>query len=97
MTKLPESPMFLLVQGKHDETIDCLKTVYRWNNKSDDKFPVSMPICLVQYLHIYISANNYYKTNVQRYLHNRISRSYRCFIGDLSTADDAGPYGRQTE
>lgn len=38
---LPESPKFLLTQGKHDETIDCLKFVHRWNNKSDGIFPVS--------------------------------------------------------
>lgn len=41
LTKMPESPKFLLAQGNHDKTIDCLKTMYRWNNKSDDKFPVS--------------------------------------------------------
>lgn len=39
--QLPESPKFLLAQGKHRETIDCLKFVYKWNNKSCDKFPVS--------------------------------------------------------
>lgn len=42
LMKLPESPKFLLTQGKHDETLDCLRFVYRWNNKSDDKFPVSL-------------------------------------------------------
>lgn len=43
LLKLPESPKFLLSQGKHNETIDCLKFVYRWNNNdSDDKFPVSL-------------------------------------------------------
>lgn len=42
LTKFPESPKFLLAQGKHDEIIDCLKFVYRLNNKSDDKFPASI-------------------------------------------------------
>lgn len=41
LIKLPESPTFLLSQGKHDKTLDCLKFVYRWNNKSYDEFPVS--------------------------------------------------------
>lgn len=41
LMRLPESPKFLLNQGKHDETIDCLKFVHRWNNKSDGVFPVS--------------------------------------------------------
>lgn len=41
LMRLPESPKFLLSQGKHDETIDCLKFVHRWNNKTDVKFPVS--------------------------------------------------------
>lgn len=41
LMQLPESPKFLLAQGKHRETIDCLKFVYRWNNKSCNKFPVS--------------------------------------------------------
>uniref|UniRef100_A0A2H8TZE7 Synaptic vesicle glycoprotein 2B n=1 Tax=Melanaphis sacchari TaxID=742174 RepID=A0A2H8TZE7_9HEMI len=41
LAKLPESPKFLLAKGKHDETIDCLKFVYRWNNKTDDNFPVT--------------------------------------------------------
>lgn len=41
LTKLPESPKFLLTQGKHDEALDCLRFIYRLNNKSDEKFPVS--------------------------------------------------------
>lgn len=41
LMRLPESPKFLHGQGKHDETIDCLKFVHRWNNRSDVKFPVS--------------------------------------------------------
>ncbi|XP_025413829.1 synaptic vesicle glycoprotein 2A-like isoform X2 [Sipha flava] len=45
LTRMPESPKFLLAKGKHDEAIDCLRTMYRWNNKSDDKFPVT---CLLQ-------------------------------------------------
>ncbi|KAE9527698.1 hypothetical protein AGLY_012771 [Aphis glycines] len=44
LAKLPESPKFLLAKGKHDETIDCLKFVYRWNNKTDDDFPASSSI-----------------------------------------------------
>jgi len=41
LVQLPESPKFLLAKGKHDETMDCLKFVYRWNNKTDDEFPAS--------------------------------------------------------
>lgn len=41
LIKLPESPKFLLSQGKYDETLDCLKFVYRWNYKTDTGFPVS--------------------------------------------------------
>ncbi|VVC44488.1 Hypothetical protein CINCED_3A025275 [Cinara cedri] len=41
---LPESPKFLIAQGKHDETLDCLKFVYRWNNKKDTEFPVTSVI-----------------------------------------------------
>lgn len=40
--KMPESPKFLLAQGKHKETINCLKFVHRWNSNSNDKFPVSL-------------------------------------------------------
>ncbi|XP_060861423.1 synaptic vesicle glycoprotein 2C-like [Metopolophium dirhodum] len=50
LVKLPESPKFLLAKGKHDETVDCLKFVYRWNNKTDDEFPVTsltLPDCCV--------------------------------------------------
>lgn len=43
LMKLPESPKFLLSQGKYDETLDCLKFVYRWNYKTDTGFPVSFP------------------------------------------------------
>jgi len=42
LMKMPESPKFLLAQGKHDETLDCMKFIYKWNNKSYDKFPVSL-------------------------------------------------------
>lgn len=43
LMKLPETPKFLLAQGKHTETINCLKFVHRWNSKSaGDKFPVSL-------------------------------------------------------
>ncbi|XP_025423749.1 synaptic vesicle glycoprotein 2C-like isoform X3 [Sipha flava] len=38
---LPESPKYLLVKGKHEETLDCLRFVHRWNNKkTDQSFPV---------------------------------------------------------
>lgn len=40
--KFPESPKFLLAQGRYDETLDCLKFVYKWNNTSNDKFPASI-------------------------------------------------------
>ncbi|XP_060861535.1 synaptic vesicle glycoprotein 2B-like isoform X1 [Metopolophium dirhodum] len=49
LVRLPESPKFLLAKGKHDETIDCLKYVYRWNHKACDKFPVTtliLPDCI---------------------------------------------------
>ncbi|XP_015377743.1 PREDICTED: synaptic vesicle glycoprotein 2B-like, partial [Diuraphis noxia] len=49
LVRLPESPKFLLAKGKHDETIDCLKFVYKWNNKTKDKFPVTsliLPDCI---------------------------------------------------
>uniref|UniRef100_A0A2H8TZZ2 Synaptic vesicle glycoprotein 2A n=1 Tax=Melanaphis sacchari TaxID=742174 RepID=A0A2H8TZZ2_9HEMI len=48
LVRLPESPKFLLSKGKHDETIDCLKFVYKWNNKTIDDFPVTsliLPDC----------------------------------------------------
>lgn len=41
LMKLPESPKFLLSQGRHDETLNCLNFVYKWNNKTDTKFPVN--------------------------------------------------------
>lgn len=49
--RLPESPKFLLAKGRYNETIDCLKFVYRWNNKSDEKFPVSLTFysCLIHH------------------------------------------------
>lgn len=40
LMRMPESPKFLLAKGRYNETMDCLKFVYRWNNKYDDKFPV---------------------------------------------------------
>ncbi|CAH1708574.1 synaptic vesicle glycoprotein 2B-like isoform X2 [Aphis gossypii] len=49
LVRLPESPKFLLAKGKHDETIDCLKFVYKWNNKTKDNFPVTsliLPDCI---------------------------------------------------
>ena len=49
LAKLPESPKFLLTKGKHDETINCLKYVYRWNNKTDDEFPVSLSLITNQW------------------------------------------------
>lgn len=42
LMKFPESPKFLLAQGRYDETLDCLKFVYKWNNTSNDKFPASI-------------------------------------------------------
>lgn len=53
LMKLPESPKFLLSKGRYNETMDCLKFVYRWNNTSDEKFPVS-PTCAI----ICTPANN---------------------------------------
>jgi len=47
LAKLPESPKFLLAKGKHDETINCLKYVYGWNNKTDDDFPASLSIVVL--------------------------------------------------
>lgn len=45
LIKMPESPKFLLNKGKHDETIECLKVVYSWNNnKGLGEFPVSNKI-----------------------------------------------------
>lgn len=42
LLKLPETPKFLLAKGRHDETVACLKYIYRWNNNNtDDKFAVS--------------------------------------------------------
>lgn len=39
--KLPESPKFLLSQGKPDETLDILKSVFALNkNKRKESFPV---------------------------------------------------------
>ncbi|VVC36128.1 Major facilitator superfamily,Major facilitator superfamily domain,Major facilitator, sugar transporter- [Cinara cedri] len=47
LMKFPETPKFLLVMGKHDETIACLKFIYRLNNNgSDDKFPVTSVVQL---------------------------------------------------
>ncbi|XP_050540651.1 synaptic vesicle glycoprotein 2B-like isoform X2 [Daktulosphaira vitifoliae] len=41
LIKMPESPKFLLNKGKHDETIECLKVVYSWNNTTGlHEFPV---------------------------------------------------------
>ncbi|CAI6350752.1 unnamed protein product [Macrosiphum euphorbiae] len=50
LLQLPESPKFLLAKGKYDETMDCLKFVYRWNNNTDDEFPVTsltLPDCCI--------------------------------------------------
>ncbi|XP_050419693.1 synaptic vesicle glycoprotein 2B-like [Adelges cooleyi] len=42
LMQMPESPKFLLNKGRHDETIECLKVVYAWNNKTGlDQFPIS--------------------------------------------------------
>ncbi|XP_022182076.1 synaptic vesicle glycoprotein 2B-like isoform X1 [Myzus persicae] len=41
LMKMPESPKFLLAQGKHKETINALKFVHRWNSNLNDKFPVT--------------------------------------------------------
>ncbi|XP_055383166.1 synaptic vesicle glycoprotein 2C-like isoform X2 [Condylostylus longicornis] len=42
----PESPKFLLVQGKQDEAIDVLRKVYKFNTgKNPNTFPVSYVIC----------------------------------------------------
>lgn len=45
---LPESPKFLLAQGKHDEALKILQLIYRWNRKSD-AYPVTQ-ICLNELL-----------------------------------------------
>ncbi|XP_042215295.1 synaptic vesicle glycoprotein 2B-like [Homarus americanus] len=40
---LPESPMYLLLRGRHDETIAVLQKVYAQNNnKSPKKYPVTL-------------------------------------------------------
>lgn len=42
MYKLPESPKFVLNEGKEEETLDILKTVYSINKRCPkDEFPVS--------------------------------------------------------
>ncbi|XP_029342242.1 synaptic vesicle glycoprotein 2B [Acyrthosiphon pisum] len=51
LLQLPESPKFLLTKGKRHETMDCLKFVYRWNNNTDDEFPVTslmLPDCITE-------------------------------------------------
>lgn len=58
--KLPESPKFLLTQGKHEETLDCLKFIYKWNNKTDAKFPVR----LID--HIYSEENDNFCTIIRK-------------------------------
>lgn len=38
---MPESPKFLLVKGKHDEALQVLQTIFKYNtNRSPDEFPV---------------------------------------------------------
>lgn len=37
---LPESPKFLLAQGKHDEALKILEEIYQQNKKSRSYFPV---------------------------------------------------------
>lgn len=40
---LPESPMFLLLKGRHDETIAILQEIYAQNNrKSPKRYPVTL-------------------------------------------------------
>jgi MFS transporter, VNT family, synaptic vesicle glycoprotein 2 len=45
---LPESPKFLLAQGKHDKALSILQLIYRWNKKSDT-YPITQ-ICLNELL-----------------------------------------------
>lgn len=45
---LPESPKFLLAQGKHDEALKILQNIYRWN-KTSDTYPITQ-ICLNELL-----------------------------------------------
>lgn len=74
LMRLPESPKFLHGQGKHDETIDCLKFVHRWNNRADVKFPVSR------------SARNTVMQMRCHVYYNRISYTTDCPLNFMSGA-----------
>ncbi|CAH1398432.1 unnamed protein product [Nezara viridula] len=42
LSKLPETPKFLYVMGKHEETLEIIRTIYAVNQKKNkDEFPIS--------------------------------------------------------
>lgn len=41
LSRLPETPKFLLSQRKRDETMKVLKTIFTINNRNEAEFPVS--------------------------------------------------------
>lgn len=48
LLKFPESPKYMFGQGKQDETIEILKTIYSWNTGNDrNTLKVCILLCLM--------------------------------------------------